>query len=114
MMKRLALVLMLLVMSSAAYAGGAYRKTVLYCGWPNNITESFTLYGSYTLGMYKEPDWTVISIQYDDESTITLVYLQGPNDQTRTIRFTSGWPCRIDQHYTPPVQPESDNFNQID
>lgn len=115
MMKKLALVLTLLMLSSTAQARDYVREKVLYCVWPDGRIESFTEGSSYVSPIGPWATWTVASIhQYPNT---VRVRLEAPYKE-KIINFTNGWPCRMEVDYTftnhEAVQPESDNFNQID
>lgn len=115
MMKKLALVLMLLILSSTAQARDYESEKSLYCVWPDSRIESFTVGSSYRSPIGLSAAWTVASIhQYPDT---VRVRLESPNRE-RVITFNNGWPCRLEVSYEfinhEETKPESDNFNQID
>jgi len=57
-MKRIALALMLLMLSSVVQATTHYEETTtLFCKWSGNVVESFTLDGPHKIGMYEKGDW---------------------------------------------------------
>ena len=115
MMKRLALVLMLLMLSSVVQARDFEEETTLHCIWPDGRIESFTEGNSYRSPIDLYTTWIVASIrQYP---AVIRVRLEAPNKE-RNIDFNNGWPCRLERDYTFPnheaVQPESDNFDPVD
>ena len=113
-MKRLALVLMLLMLPLAARATTHYEETTtLFCKWSDKVVESFTLDGPRMSSMYRNRyrGWTVKRIS--QRKYYIEVRLDGPNGETLWIDFNNGWPCRFETRHKP-IQPESDNFNQID
>lgn len=112
MMKKLALVLTLLMLSSTAQATTHYEETTtLFCKWSDDYTETFTLNGARAFNGNIHEGWTVKRIsqlKYSIE-----VRLDGPEGEILYIDFNNGWPCRVETRLKP-IQPESDNFNQID
>jgi len=116
MMKRLALVLIMLMLSSVVQARDRYEKeTTLYCVWLDGRSESFILYDDYREFLDPSIKWIVLSIhQYPDT---VRVRLEAPNRE-RIINFNNGWPCRLEESYTftkhEAVQPESDSFDPVD
>ncbi len=114
-MKKLALVLMLLILSSTAQARDYEKETTLHCVWPDGRIESFTEGNSYVSPIGLWAVWTVASIhQYPNT---VRVRLEAPYKE-KIINFTNGWPCRLEVFYEfinhEETKPESDNFNQID
>jgi len=115
MMRKLALVLMMLILSSAAQARDNKEDTTLFCVWPDGRIESFIEGGSYRSPIGLPGVWTVVSIrQYPAAIRVRLEAF----DREKNIDFNNGWPCRIERDYTStdhePLQPESGTFNQID
>ena len=114
-MKRLALALMLMMLSSTVQAQDYEEETTLYCVWPDGRIESFTEGGSYRSPIGLSDTWIVMDIR--QWPAAIRVRLETPNKE-KNIDFNTGWPCRIERDYTftdhEADQPESDNFNQID
>lgn len=103
------------MLSSVAQARDYKEDTTLLCVWPDGRIESFIEGGSYRSPIGLHTTWTVVSIhQYSAEIRVRLE----ASNREKTIDFNNGWPCRIEIDYTltdhEPLQPESDNFNQID
>jgi len=67
-MKRLALVLTLLMLSSAAQAQDYEEETTLYCVWPDGRIESFTEGGSYRSPIGLSDTWIVMDTFTDHEA----------------------------------------------
>ena len=114
-MKRLALALMLMILSSTVQARDYEAVTTLHCIWPDSVIESFTVGESYRSPIGLSGTWVVTEIrQWPAAIRVTL---EVPNKE-KNIDFNTGWPCRIEREYTftdhEADQPESDNFNQID
>ena len=111
-MKRLALVLMLLTLPFTAQATTHYEKTItLICKPADNIWETFVLDGGWISNIRIHKGWTVTKIVQVDYSI--YVRLEGPENETITFEFNNGWPCKIETRRKL-IQPESNNFNQID
>jgi len=111
-MKRLALVLMLLTLPFAAQATTHYEETItLYCKMSNDLVETFILDGRWQAGPFIQKDWIVEIISQTDHSI--YVRLDRPDGSIIRFEFNNGWPCRLETRRKP-IQPESDNFNQID
>lgn len=116
MMKRLALVLMLMVLSSTVQARDYEAVTTLHCVWPDGRIESFREGNNYRspIGL-SNTTWTVMNIhQYPATIRVRLEAL----NKEKNIDFNNGWPCRIERDYTftdhEADQPESDNFTPAD
>lgn len=112
-MKRLALALMLLMLSSVVQARDYKEDTTLLCVWPDGRIESFIEGGSYRSPIGLLATWTVASIhQYPNT---VRVRLEAPNRE-RIINFNNGWPCRIEYTLTDyeSLQPESDSSDPAD
>jgi len=111
-MKRLALVLMLLTLPFAAQATTHYEETrTLICKPADNIWEIFVLDGEWLSNMNRHKGWIVKRItqrRYSIE-----VRIDGPGGEKIYFDFNNGWPCKMEIRWKP-IQPESDNFNQID
>ncbi len=110
-MKRLALVLMLLILPFAAQAQEYEETKTLYCKSSDTIWEVFVLDGEWISGIYKYEGWTVtriIHLVYSIE-----VYVDGPGGERVYFEFNNGWPCKIETRHKP-IQPESDNFTPVD
>ncbi len=111
-MKRLALVLMLLTLPFTAQATTHYERTVtLICKPSDVIWETFILDGAWMRNFTIHKGWTVKRIAQVDYSI--YVRLEKLDGETREFEFNNGWPCKIETRRKP-IQPESDNFNQID
>ena len=111
-MKRLALVLMLITLPFAAQATTHYEETItLICKPADKIWDTFVLDGKWLTGIHVHEDWTVKRITQVDYSI--YVRIEGPENETITFEFNNGWPCKI-MTRRKLIQPESDNFNQMD
>lgn len=110
-MKKLALVLMLLVLPFTVQAQSYERIITLYCKMSNNIVETFILNGQWQAGSYIQKDWTVKKIAQYDYSI--YVHLENLDGSTISFEFNNGWPCRLETRRKP-IQPESDTFEQLD
>ena len=114
-MKKLALVLMLLILPFTVQAEDYIEETTLLCTWPDGRIESFVKGDSYRSPIDLSDTWIVTNIvQYP---AVIRVNLEAPN-RKKYIDFNSGWPCRIEREYTftnhEEIQPESDSFNPVD
>lgn len=111
-MKKLALVLMLLTLPFAAQATTHYEDTItLFCKWSDDIVETFILNGEWMSAGYIHEGWTVKRISQRKYSI--EVRVDGPKGETVWFDFNNGWPCKVETRRKL-IQPESDNFNQID
>ncbi len=110
-MKRLALALMLLMLSSAAQAQQYSDITTLICRWQGNTWEYFKLNGPFKRGNLEIPEWTVTRIS---QRTYSIeVRLDNPNGDIFYVDFNNGWPCKVETQRTL-IQPESDSFDPVD
>lgn len=110
-MKKLALILMLLILPSIAQAQQYNNVTTLICGWQGRTWEYFKLNGSVKRGNLEIPEWTVTKITRHTNSI--EVRLDHPNGDIFYIDFNNGWPCKVETRRIL-VQPESDSFNPAD
>lgn len=111
-MKRLALALMLLMLSSAAQATTRHEDTItLLCKWSDDIVETFILDGKWMSAGYIHEGWTVKRITQRKYSI--EVRVDGPKDETVWFDFNNGWPCRVETRRNL-IQSESDSFKPAD
>ena len=110
-MKKLALILMLMMLPFAAQAQPYEETTTLTCKPADNIWETFVLDGEWISNIHIHKGWIVKRISQGDYSI--YVRIEGPENETITFEFNNGWPCKIKTRRKL-IQAESDNFNQID
>jgi len=111
-MKKLALVLMLLTLPFTAQATTHYEDTItLSCKSFGEVIETFVLDAEWSIGGYIHEGWTVKRISQRKYSI--EVRVDGPKGETVWFDFNNGWPCKVETRRKL-IQPESDNFNQID
>ena len=110
-MKRLALILMLVMLSSVVQAQQYNDVTTLICRWQGNTWEYFKLNGSFKRGNLEIPEWTVTKITRHTDSI--EVRLDHPNGDIFYVDFSDGWPCKIETQRNL-IQPESDSFDPVD
>ena len=108
---------MLMMLPFAAQAKDYEVEIKLHCVWPDGRLESFAIGDPHRDPLDPLAAWIVAGIERYPASV--YVVLKNPSNQTKTIDFNDGWPCRIEKIYTfikhdEPIQPESDSFNPVD
>ena len=110
-MKRLALVLMLLMLSSVAQAQEYEETITLTCKPADNIWETFILDGEWMSARHIHEGWIVKRISQRNYSI--EVRVDGPKGETIWFTFNNGWPCQVEIRHKP-ILPESDSFDPVD